>query len=133
MTDLARFAGVARGTAYARLDRLERNGVIVGYGPEVDPRMAGFEVLAFSTLEIAQGSHEPTTASLAQIPEILEVHTITGRGDILCRVAARSNDHLHDVIQAMTSIPSVRRATTQLALNTSFSRSAVDLIVNTGD
>jgi len=44
----------ARGTAYARLDRLEQRGVILGYGPQVNPSAAGFTVLAFISLEIAQ-------------------------------------------------------------------------------
>jgi len=129
ISNLARRAGVARGTAYARLDRLERTGIIAGFGPEIEPVAAGFGVEAFCTLEIAQGSHDFTTRALAKIPQILEVHTITGEGDVLCRVVARSNDHLHDVLQLISAIPTVGRSQTQLALNTSLRRSAVDLVI----
>ena len=65
--------------------------MITGYGPEVDPAALGYEVTAFITLEIRQaGGHDPVAERLAAIPEVLEVHTITGAGDMLCRVVARS-------------------------------------------
>ena len=39
--------------------------------------------------EIRQaGGHDPVAERLAAIPEVLEVHTITGAGDMLCRVLA---------------------------------------------
>lgn len=128
LAETARTVGIARGTVYSRLDRLERNGVITGYGPDVHPERAGFDVLAFCTLEIAQGTHDATTAALAAIPEILEIHTVTGVGDLLCRVVARSNDHLHDVLQQITSIATVDRSQTQLSLHTSQHKTLADII-----
>ena len=122
LTALAKVADVARGTIYSRLERLEHTGVITGYGPEVDPVAAGYSVLAFCTLEIQQGSHEQTTTKLARLPQVLEIHTITGDGDLLLRVIATSNDHLHDIIQAISAIPTVQRTQTQLALATTVNR-----------
>ena len=93
---------VARGTVQARLERLQDRGVITGYGPDVDPAALGYEVTAFVTLEIRQaGGHDPVAERLAAIPEVLEVHTITGAGDMLCRVVARSNADLQRVIDAI--------------------------------
>ena len=127
---LARELGIARGTVYSRLDRLERDGVIVGYGPRIAAAAAGFGVLAFCTLEIAQGTHDETIRAIAAIDEVIEIHTITGPGDLLCRIVARSNDHLHDILQRITHIPSVLRSQSQLALATSLSRSVVHLVVD---
>ena len=81
--EASRRLGVARGTVQARLDRMREHGVITGYGPDVDPAALGYEVTAFITLEIRQaGGHDPVAERLAAIPEILEVHTITGAGDM---------------------------------------------------
>lgn len=129
IVQLAASVGIARGTAYARLERLERDGVIAGYGPDVDPVRAGLGVLAFCTLEIAQGSHDETVAALAAIPQILEIHTVTGSGDLLCRIVARSNDHLHDVLQQAAAVSTVRRSQTQLALSTSLHRTIADVLI----
>jgi DNA-binding Lrp family transcriptional regulator len=52
--ELSRTPGRARGTVRARLDRWERSGVLVRFGPEPDGGAAGFPVQAFVTLEIAQ-------------------------------------------------------------------------------
>ncbi len=128
MADIARLAGVARGTAYSRLDRLEAEGVITGYGPDVDPGRAGYGVTAFCTLDIVQGSHDETTSALAAISEVIEVHTVTGVGDLLCRIIARSNDHLHEVLQQIAALPEVTRSQTQLALNTSHLRSVAEVV-----
>jgi len=108
---------VARGTVQARLERLEGRGVITGYGPEVDPAALGYEVTAFITLEIRQaGGHDPVAERLAAIPEVLEVHTITGAGDMLCRVVARSNADLQRVIDAIVSAEGVVRSATLISL-----------------
>lgn len=131
LTSLAKLAKVARGTVYSRLERMERTGVITGYGPEVDPVAAGYSVLAFCTLEIQQGSHDPTTQQLAQLPEVLEIHTITGDGDLLLRVVAMSNDHLHDIVQAISSVQTVERTQTQLALATTVNRPVTHVLDST--
>src|SRR5437763_5660852 len=108
---------VARGTVQARLERLQARGVITGYGPEVDPAALGYEVTAFITLEIRQpGGHHPVAERLAVIPEVLEVHTITGSGDMLCRVVARSNSDLQRVIDAIVSAEGVVRSSTLISL-----------------
>jgi DNA-binding Lrp family transcriptional regulator len=108
---------VARGTIQARLDRMHDRGVITGYGPEVDPVALGYEVTAFITLEIRQaGGHDPVAERLAAIPEVLELHTITGPGDMLCRVVARTNADLQRVLDAIVSAEGVVRSTTLISL-----------------
>ena len=52
--ELARRLGVARGTANARLEKLRRNGVIRGFGPELDLERLGYGVMDFTTLEVTQ-------------------------------------------------------------------------------
>jgi len=115
--EASRRLGVARGTVQARLDRMRDRGVITGYGPEVDPAALGYEVTAFITLEIRQaGGHDPVAERLAAIPEVLEVHTITGAGDMLCRVVARSNADLQRVLDAIVSAEGVVRSATLISL-----------------
>jgi DNA-binding Lrp family transcriptional regulator len=115
--ECARRLGVARGTAQARLDRLQARGVITGFGPDVDPGALGFVVSAFVTLEIAQGAgRDGVVAHLSQIPQVLQVHTVTGQGDLLCRIVARSNADLQRVIDLVMSFEGIVRASTNIAL-----------------
>ena len=119
MLEASRRLGVARGTVQARLDRLQARGVVTGYGPDVSPVALGYRVTGFVTLEIRQvGGHDPVAERLAGIPEVLEVHTITGPGDMLCRVVARTNADLQRVIDSIVAVAGVVRAATVIALDT---------------
>ena len=115
--ELARLTGVARGTVAARLDRLERAGVLAGHGPDVDVAAAGFAVQAFVTLEIAQGALDAVRSDLEAIPGVLEAHATTGSGDVLCRVAARSHEALQAVLLELGRSPSIVRSTSVIALS----------------
>ena len=121
--ECSRRLGVARGTVQARLERLTRDGVIRGWGPELDAAAMGYTVTAFATLEIRQASpdrpgHDAVAAYLATIPEVLEVHTITGAGDMFARIVARSNADLQRVIDRVVDFEGVVRTSTVIALAT---------------
>lgn len=109
---------VARGTVQARLDRLRETGVIATFAPTVDPAALGFRVTAFASLDIRQGARESVAAHLSRIPEVLEVHTITGQGDLLCRIVARDNDDLQRVIDDLVGDDDIVRTSTLIALST---------------
>lgn len=109
---------VARGTVQARLDRLERTRVITGWGPDISPEAIGYGVTAFVTIQIAQNSgRETLTRHLAAIPEVLECWTITGSGDLWCRIVAHNNADLQRVIDLMVSEELVVRAETLIGLS----------------
>jgi DNA-binding Lrp family transcriptional regulator len=115
--ELSRRLGVARGTVQARLDRLVERGVIGSFAPTIDPVALGFEVTAFATMEIRQGRGREVLEHLRSIPEVLEVHTITGQGDMLARVVARSNNDLQRVLDVVTEFPEIVRTSTVIALS----------------
>jgi DNA-binding Lrp family transcriptional regulator len=115
--ELARQLHVARGTVQARLDKLQRREVVTGFSPDIDVRAIGYDVLAFVTLEIAQGRLADVVDHLAGIPEVLEVHATTGPGDLHCRVVARTNEHLQHVIGAILDVSGIARTTTHIALS----------------
>jgi DNA-binding Lrp family transcriptional regulator len=128
--ETSRRLGVARGTVQARLDRLQRDGVITGFGPDLDPAALGYAVTAFVTLEIVQGrGHDAAARHLASIPEVLEAHTTSGQGDLMCRVVARSNADLQRVIDRVVADPSVTRSTTVIALDTQISYRVLPLVL----
>lgn len=114
--ELARQLDVARGTAQARLDKLRQRGIITGFGPDLDLRQLGYDVLAFVTLEIEQGALEEVIGYLSSIPEVLEVHTTTGNGDLLCRVVAQTNADLQPLMHRIHAGGGIKRSTTQIAL-----------------
>ncbi len=116
--EASRQLGVARGTVQARLDRLTAAGVIKTLAPTLDPEAMGFTVTAFATLEIRQGARDRVAAHLGRIPQVLEVHTITGQGDLLARIVARDNHDLQRVIDDLVGDEDIVRTSTLIALST---------------
>ena len=117
--ELSRRLAVARGTVQARLDKLIARGAIRSFGPEVSPEAIGYGVMSFVTLEISQRyGHDAVAAHLGDIPEVLEAHTITGAGDLMARVVARSNTDLQRVIDRVLANHAIVRSSTVIALAT---------------
>ncbi|GAA4661504.1 Lrp/AsnC family transcriptional regulator [Streptomyces youssoufiensis] len=114
--EYARLLGVARGTLQARLDRLERDGVITGTGPRLSAAALGHPMLAFVHVEVTQGHLDDVGDALAEVPEIIEAFSITGGGDLMTRVVARDAGHLEDVVQRLIQLPGVVRTRTEIAL-----------------
>jgi DNA-binding Lrp family transcriptional regulator len=126
--ELSRLLQVSRATVQARLERLERDGVITGYGPDIALPAAGFPVLAFATLEIAQGRLDEVAAALAAIPSVVEAFATTGPGDVHCRLAATSHEDLQRVLIEVSQVPGVARSTSVIALTRVVEHRAVELL-----
>ncbi|MEV7426548.1 Lrp/AsnC family transcriptional regulator [Streptomyces sp. NPDC091212] len=130
--EYARLLGIARGTLQARLDRLERTGVITGTGPYLSPAALGHPVLAFVHIEVTQGHLDEVGDALAEVPEIIEAFSITGAGDLLTRVVARDNGHLEDVVQRLIRLPGVVRTRTEMALRERVAHRLLPLVESVG-
>lgn len=116
--DLATRLGVARNTIASRMRRLEDSGVVSGYRPDIDLPTLGLTVQAFVGAETVQGRIGAVIDSLRQIPEVLEVHTTTGREDLLIRIAAPSHEELLHVLERILGVDGVAHTSTTLALTT---------------
>ena len=115
--ELSRVLQVARGTVQARLDRLERAGIVSGYGPEIDVTAAGYGVQAFVTLDISQGALDEVAAELTALPAVLEAYATTGSSDVICRLAASSHGELQQALLALDRSPFVSRSTSIVVLS----------------
>lgn len=127
---LSRVTRVARATVQARLDRMEKAGVITGYGPDVDVAAAGFPVRAFVTLEISQGALDRVAADLEGIPGVLEAYAITGSADVVCTVAAMSHADLQQTLLRIDTSASVARSISAIVLSTVIARRDLPLLAS---
>jgi DNA-binding Lrp family transcriptional regulator len=113
---LARTLGLARNTVQARVRALEAGGRLRPVSARVPPESLGRPVLAFVTLVVAQGSIEEITMELSRVPEVLEMHAITGDGDILAKVAAADPADLLRVTRVLLGCSGVVRTSTVMAV-----------------
>ncbi|MEV7398386.1 Lrp/AsnC family transcriptional regulator [Aeromicrobium sp. NPDC092404] len=115
--ELSRITQVARATVQSRLAKLERAGVITGYGPDIDLVAAGHPVLAFVTLEIAQGALDAVTDELDSLPNVLEAYVTSGLADVVCKIAAMSHEDLQATLLHISRSGSVVRSTSTIVLS----------------
>lgn len=124
----ARRLGIARGTAQARINRLEECGAIVSYRPLLSNVGLGMPVMAYVHVHVSQGQVDRTVSELEQVPELVEADSIAGDADLLCRVAARDNLHLEAVLQRIISLPGVERTRSEIVLNRRIARRVTAIV-----
>src|SRR4029453_13265061 len=88
IADLSEALGIAPNTAQPRVRRPLRSGGLDNRGREVDLEKLGYDVVAFVTIEVIHKDLDGVIGALRLIPQVLEVHEISGRGDLWCRVVA---------------------------------------------
>jgi DNA-binding Lrp family transcriptional regulator len=118
VADLASRVNVSRANAYARLARLESDGVITGYRATIAPRAVGLEVAALVFLGIEQAEWREVRERLLEIAEVEFVGFATGTFDFVLLVRAAHTDELRDVVlERLVSIPGVKKTETVLLLD----------------
>ncbi len=115
--ELSRITQVARATVQSRLAKMEAAGIITGYGPDIDLVAAGHPVLAFVTLEIAQGALDAVTEELESLPNVLDAYVTSGAADVVCKIAATSHEDLQAVLLHISQSGSVVRSTSVIVLS----------------
>lgn len=113
---LAARLGLARNTVQTRIGRLEEAGLLMRGSNRALLAAAGYPVLAYITIETAQGRLRDVVTALGAVPEILEAEAVTGDGDLICQVAARDTDHLYDIVEHLLHVPGIQRTRSSLAM-----------------
>ncbi|WP_258058906.1 Lrp/AsnC family transcriptional regulator [Arthrobacter sp. B1805] len=117
VSELSELLGVARNTAQSRIRRLLRAGTLRRSGREIDLEALGYDVIAFITIEVSHRELDGVIAGLRTLTQVLEVHEISGRGDVWCRVAATDTHNLQVALRSVLKIKGVIRTETVLALH----------------
>lgn len=111
----------------ARIDSLERQGVITGYMALVDYIKLGYHVTAFINLEMSPKQKPVFYPFISQCPNVLECHCVTGQYSMLIKVAFRSTVELDVFINALQKFGNT---STQIVFSTSVKTRGIDLVAN---
>jgi DNA-binding Lrp family transcriptional regulator len=115
MRALASRVNISRASAYSRVERLHRDGVITGYAAIINPERYGHGLSAYVYLDIVQQSWKGVRRQLLGIPGVDHVAMLSGEHDIVLRVRARDAAALRDVVLTrLQAMPEVRATQTVL-------------------
>ena len=118
VNELARRAGVSRATAYARFDRLVRDGVIDRFTIDVAPATLGLDVTALVLLNVDQGAWPTVREKLANLPGTEYLALTSGGFDFALLVRAPDIAALRDVVlHRLQRMPEVRSSQTVFVLD----------------
>ena len=98
VSTLAERCHISRATAYARLDRLQSSGVILGFTTKVDHQKAGLGVTAIVNVTMEQKSWRHALTAMGALPGVAMVAATTGEADVVLLVRAPDLTALRDVI-----------------------------------
>src|SRR3984957_1270126 len=115
MRALASELHISRANAYARVDRLERAGVITGYSAIINPQKDGYGLSASVFLNIAQQSWKKVRNQVVSIPEVDHAALVSGEHDLMLLVRTRDAAALRDlVLNRLQGMPEVNSTQTGL-------------------
>ncbi len=106
-----------------RLDRLERDGVVLGYTAVVDPEAFGWHAEAFVDL-YCEGNMPGAAIKRAVQREsgVVSAHTVAGEASALLHVMAHDTKDLELALERIRATQGVTRTVTEVVLSTLFTR-----------
>lgn len=122
---LARRLGLARTTVVARIARLEREGVIAGYGVRLGPRLATSAVRAWCSLSVQPKAAPAVLRALGDLPQVEEVSAVSGPFDYLAFLRCTSHEQLDDLLDRIGQLDGVQHTQTSIVLSRKIDRRSV--------
>lgn len=102
-----------------RMRKLKERGVLLGYSAEVDTKRLNYDITAFIRVTVDGSTNYPIFVDHAkEIPEVLEVHSITGEGSHILKVRTQSTTTLERLLSKVQSWPGVHGTSSSIALST---------------
>jgi Lrp/AsnC family transcriptional regulator, leucine-responsive regulatory protein len=133
VTELAEKVMLSTSPCWTRLKRLENLNVIEGYTANINPKAIGINELFF--IEITLERHDDEilnqfSETLANMPEVVEAHLVTGDYDYLVKVAVKNSEHYERFLRKnLYSMKGIRHTRSIFALRPLKSANHSDLLM----
>ncbi|MVA26847.1 Lrp/AsnC family transcriptional regulator [Agrobacterium vitis] len=118
ISDLALETGTSRATVRARLERLERDGTILGYTVILRADTVDLGVRGIMMIEIQGHVTDKVIRALSGFPEISAVHSTNGRWDLIVELGATTLTDFDSVLRRVRLVPGITNSETSLILST---------------
>jgi DNA-binding Lrp family transcriptional regulator len=121
--DIGRYVHLSAPAVKRRLDRLERDGVVLGYTAVVDSQAFGWHAEAFVDL-YCEGNMAAAAIKRAVEREsgVVAAHTVAGEASALLHVMAQDTKGLELALERIRATQGVTRTVTEVVLSTLFTR-----------
>jgi Lrp/AsnC family transcriptional regulator len=119
VAEIGRRVGLSASPCWARIQRMERDGVIARRVALVDPARVGLGLVVFVTLRAAE--HTPQwlerfASSVSAMPEVLDLYRLAGEEDYLLRVAVEGPAAFDAFYKRLIAVAPMRDVTSRFAM-----------------
>jgi Lrp/AsnC family leucine-responsive transcriptional regulator len=108
----------------ARLERLTRDGYLIGYQAQVDRETLGLHIMAFINLEVDPAEKPVFYPFIQSCPCVVECNCVTGAYSMLIKVVFRSTVELDGFINELQKFG---KTSTQIVFSTPVEPRGIDL------
>lgn len=119
---MAKRLSLSRTTVQARLERLEREGVIAGYGVRLSDAYSSGLVRAHILITLTPKTLSQVCGALERMAAVTALHSVSGAFDLIAIIAAPSIAELDRLIDEIGMIDGVERTLSSIVLSTRISR-----------
>jgi Lrp/AsnC family leucine-responsive transcriptional regulator len=120
VAELARRVGLSKTPCQIRLNRLRKNGYILGFRAIIDPVRLEREHVAFAEIKLVDTTERALrafNAAAMKVPEIEECHMIAGSFDYLLKVRTRNmKDYRHVLGEVISALPHVASTSSYVSM-----------------
>ena len=113
--DIAKEVFLSSPAVSARIEYLEKSGIISGYHAQVNPMFLGYHIKAFINLEVEPSQKKEFYPFIQAIPNVIECNCVTGRYSQLIKVAFETTEALDGFIGELNNYGHTE---TQIAFST---------------
>lgn len=114
--EIARELGVAVGTVYNRIKRMEEEGIIKGFAPILDYEKLGFGLTAVIGVKARGRKILEIEEALRKKENVIIVYDITGEFDIVLVAKFRDRAHMNRFVKWLLSLDGVEKTNTSVAM-----------------
>ncbi|HEY7572668.1 MAG TPA: Lrp/AsnC family transcriptional regulator [Nitrososphaeraceae archaeon] len=126
--DVAKQIGVSDATVHMRVKRMIATGIINKFTISVDNNLLGYDHMAFLGINISPGSADQIISDLLKIEEVLEMHEMHGKFDLLLKIRAKNLTHMRDIVEnKVCKIPHILESELMTVLKTEKEEQTVSL------
>src|SRR5690554_6162581 len=93
--DIAEVCNVSRAAIHQRVQRMFEEGVLIGSGYKIDPKVLGYQICTYVGVKLEKASrYKEVMPEIEKIAEVVECHFTTGPYTLLLKVYALDMRHL---------------------------------------
>ena len=104
-------------TVISRVGRMEKSGIIRGYGANLDLTSLGYEFMGVVQIKIAKGKLLEAQEKISRLRGVVAVYDVTGEYDSVAIIASKSREGFSRLIKSFSHLPHVEHTNTQVVLN----------------